>query len=411
MSSSTDSTASKCGKCGLCLAVCPVHRLLMEEQASPRAKIQLIESYNRKKLPSSPYLKELINRCLMCGTCTANCPSGVDHYSHFMDMRQEMAKEHGDRIEIKGLVFLLAREQRLRLAAGMAKFGQNIVPEVFQKKYRLSNIPLDKFPQLNKKPFRSMVPEEVPAKGKELGIVIYFTGCATNYIYDTTGQATLELLTAMGYRVRIPREQTCCSIPMLYHGGIEEARKNIEQNLRCFNQDDVAAVIVDCPTCGSALKKEFPAMMKKWNKDSSVAEAISSRVTDLMSFVYDRRDSLNIDEKKAAATGQVTYHAPCHLKNSFVPADRLLRELPFIDFIEAADGSDCCGGGGTFFYEYPDISTKMATQKIAGAKKTGAKLWLTDCPVCRINLSGRLKAEDGIEVVHPASYLAGILRY
>ncbi len=329
---SKDSTASKCGKCGLCLAVCPVHRLLMEEQASPRAKIQLIESYNRKKLPSSPYLKELVNRCLMCGTCTANCPSGVDHYSHFMNMRQEMAKEHGDRIEIKGLVFLLAREQRLRLAAGMAKFGQSIVPESFLKKYKLSNIPLNRFPQLNKKPFRTVVDQEIPAKGKELGSVLYFTGCATNYIYDSTGHATVELLTAMGFRVRIPAEQTCCSIPMLYHGGIEEARKNIDQNLQCLDQGDVAAVIVDCPTCGSALKKEFPAMMKKWGGDSSTAEAIGSRVTDLMSFVYDRRDSLKIDANKAAAKGQVTYHAPCHLKNSFAPCGSTAARAAFYRF-------------------------------------------------------------------------------
>jgi glycolate oxidase iron-sulfur subunit len=406
----SDTTVSKCGKCGLCLAVCPVHRLLMEEQASPRARIQLIENYKRKKLPSSPYLKELINKCLMCGSCAANCPSGVDHYSQFMEMRQQMANEHGDPLEIKSLVYLLAKEQRLRLAVGMAKLGRSIVPEVFQKKYRLGNIPIHNFPQLNKKPFRMMVPEEIPAQGKERGIVLYFTGCATNYIYDETGHATLELLTTMGYRVRIPRRQTCCSIPMLYHGGIEEARKNIEQNLQCFNEDDVATIIVDCPTCGSALKKEFPAMMKKWGKDSNPAEAIGAKVTDLMSFVYDRRDSLRIDEQKAAAAGPVTYHVPCHLKNCFVPADRLLRELPFVDFIEADDALDCCGGGGTFFYEYPEISTQMASKKIAGAKKTGASLWLTDCPVCRINLSGRLTAGDNIGMLHPARYLALILK-
>jgi glycolate oxidase iron-sulfur subunit len=406
----SDTPVSKCGKCGLCLAVCPVHRLLMEEQASPRARIQLIENYKRKKLPSSPYLKELINKCLMCGSCAANCPSGVDHYSQFMEMRQQMAKEHGDRLEIKSLVYLLAKEQRLRLAVGMAKLGRSIVPEIFQKKYRLGNIPIHNFPQLNKKPFRSTIPEEIPAKGKERGIVLYFTGCATNYIYDETGHATLELLTTMGYRVRIPRQQTCCSIPMLYHGGIEEARKNIEQNLQCFDEDDVAAIIVDCPTCGSALKKEFPSMMKKWDKDSGPAEAIGAKVTDLMSFIYDRRDSLRIDEQKAAAAGPVTYHAPCHLKNCFVPADRLLRDLPFIDFIEADDALDCCGGGGTFFYEYPEISTQMASKKIAGAKKTGASLWLTDCPVCRINLSGRLTAEDNIDMLHPARYLALILK-
>jgi len=406
----SEATVSKCGKCGLCLAVCPVHRLLMEEQASPRARIQLIENYKRKKLPSSPYLKELINKCLMCGSCAANCPSGVDHYSQFMEMRQRMAKEHGDRLEIKGLVYLLAKEQRLQLAIGMAKLGRSIVPEVFQKKYRLGNIPIRNFPQLNKKPFRSMVAEEIPAKGKERGIVLYFTGCATNYIYDETGHATLELLTTMGYRVRIPRRQTCCSIPMLYHGGIEEARKNIEQNLQCFNESDITAIIVDCPTCGSALKHEFPAMMKKWGKDSGPAQAIGAKVTDLMSFIYDRQDSLGIDEQKAAAAGPVTYHAPCHLKNCFVPADRLLRELPFIDFIPADDALDCCGGGGTFFYEYPEISTRMASKKIAGAKKTGARLWLTDCPVCRINLSGRLTAADNIGMLHPAHYLALILK-
>ncbi len=317
----SDTIASKCGKCGLCLAVCPVHRLLLEEQASPRARIQLIESYKRKKLPSSPYLKELINKCLMCGSCAANCPSGVDHYSHFMEMRQQMAKDHGDRLEIKGLVYLLAKEQRLRLAAGMARFGRSIVPGSFQKKYRLSNIAINNFPQLNKKPFRSMVAEEIPAKtkrsGTERGVVVYFTGCATNYIFAETGHATLELLTSMGYRVRIPKRQTCCSIPMLYHGAIEEARKNIEQNLQALKQDDAVAVIVDCPTCGSALKHEFPAMMKRWGEDSGPAEKIGAKVTDLMSFVYDRRDSLRIDAQKVAEAGPVTYHAP-------LPPEKLL---------------------------------------------------------------------------------------
>lgn len=406
----SDIAASKCGKCGLCLAVCPVHRLLMEEQASPRARIQLIESYEQKKLVSSPYLKELVNRCLMCGSCTANCPSGVDHYSQFMEMRRKMAGEHGERIEIKGLVYLLAKEQRLRLAAGMAKLGQSIVPDSFQKKYRLANIPINSFPKLNKKPFRSQVAEEIPAKGGERGVVAYFTGCATNYIYGETGHATLELLTAMGYRVRIPQQQTCCSIPMLYHGGSEEARANIEQNLKCFNDENVTAVIVDCPTCGSALKKEFPAMMKKWGEDSGPAENLAAKVIDLMSFIYDSRDRIEIDERKAENLGPVTYHAPCHLKNSFSPADRLLRELPHINFIEAADALDCCGGGGTFFYEYPEISTQLADKKITNAKESGARLWLTDCPVCRINLAGRLTADDNMEMLHPARYLAGIMR-
>lgn len=125
--------AGNCGKCGICLAVCPVYAILKEEQASPRARIQLIKAFKSKRLPASPLLKELVAKCLMCGSCAANCPSGVDHYSQFMEMRSRLIEELGDRVEIRGLVYLLAREQRLRLAMGAARVGQAVIPSRFQK--------------------------------------------------------------------------------------------------------------------------------------------------------------------------------------------------------------------------------------------------------------------------------------
>ncbi|HSL39615.1 MAG TPA: (Fe-S)-binding protein [Desulforhopalus sp.] len=402
-----DNDSGACGRCGLCLAVCPVHRVLLEEQASPRARIQLIEAHQRGRLPSSPYLKELINRCLMCGSCAANCPSGIDHYSRFMAMRAKMVKEHGDRLEIRGLVYLLAREWRLRLAVGVARWGQNLVPESFQKRYQLAEIALQQLPALNQKAFRQTVPEVSPPQGEERGAVLYFTGCATNHIFAETGHATLRLLTALGYRVIIPAQQTCCSIPMLYHGGIAEARDNILQNIAALTDNGVEAVIVDCPTCGSALKKEFPKIIAQAGEDPQPALTIAEKVTDLLSFLYHRRDRLSTLLK--ICPDRVTYHAPCHLKNTFTPADRLLRALPGINFLPADNSLDCCGGGGTFFYEYPEIAGKLAAAKIAGARRSGARLWLTDCPVCRINLAGRLNQEDGLEVCHPAEYLSRLL--
>ncbi len=401
--------SGSCGKCGLCLAVCPVHRVLQEEQATPRARIQLIEAYQSGRLPSSAYLKELINRCLMCGSCAANCPSGVDHYSRFMSMRAEMAKEHGDRLEIRGLVYLLARENRLRLAVGAARLGQSLLPEAFQKKYRLGEIALRQLPALNRKPFRDEVAEEHLPEGEVRGTLLYFTGCATNHIFADTGRATLRLLTALGYRVIIPKGQTCCSIPMLYHGGIEAAKENILENVRCLDRDGVNAVIVDCPTCGGALKKEFPAMLARYGEETAPAEAIAGRVTDLLSFLYEHLDQLIPLLNTAGEAVAVTYHAPCHLKNSFTPGDRLLRALPGINFLPADNALDCCGGGGTFFYEYPEIAGTMAAAKVAGARRSGASLWLTDCPVCRINLAGRLSPDDTLSVRHPAEFLAHLL--
>jgi len=408
----TQENSSNCGKCGMCLTVCPVFKVLKEEQASPRARIQLIKAFKEKRMPSSPLLKELISKCLMCGSCAALCPSGINHYSQFMEMRSQLIEDQGDRLEIRGLVYLLAREQRLRLAMGMARRGQEIMPEFLQKKYKLGNIAIQKYPQLNKKAFRAAVPEVVEAAGTRKGKVVYFTGCATNYIYDETGFATIELLSRMGYEVHIPAGQTCCSIPMLYHGGVAQAQPNIEKNISCLNHPDAAAVIVDCPTCGSALKHEFPAMMLKYGEDDGAALAIAGKTTDLMSFVYTHLDEYRqlLAARGKGSNTRITYHAPCHLRNSFTSAARVFQAIPEIDYVPTVDCAECCGGGGTFFYEYPEVSGKLAESKIVNARKTGATLWLTDCPVCRINLEGQLSDADTMTMMHPARFLAKLIK-
>ena len=390
------------------MAVCPVYRVLAEEQASPRAKIQLITAFKEQRLPTSPLLKSLVNRCLMCGSCTAACPSGVDHVGRFMRMREQMRRDHGERLEIRSLVFLLARERRLRLAASVARMGRAVVPAKLQERYRPGDIAIRDYPRLNHRPFRSAVPESVPAIGKKRGTVVYFTGCATNFLFEETGFSTLRLLGEMGYQVIIPAKQTCCGLPMLYHGAVDQARANIATNLACLRVDGIDAVVVDCPTCGSALKNEYPEIMARFGLGVAAARTLAAKVTDLMSFIHKRLDLLPFAEGLAATS--VTYHAPCHLKNYFAPSDRLLSELPGTTYLPADNGHDCCGGGGTFFYEYPELSAKMSANKISGARRTGADLWLTECPVCRINLASRLTEAGSLKMRHPAQYLASLLQ-
>lgn len=402
-------TKGNCAKCGICLQVCPVFKVLKEEQASPRARIQLIKAFRKKKLSSSPLLKELISKCLMCGSCASNCPSGVDHFAQFMEMRSQLIEDQGDRVEMRSLVYLLAKERRLRLAMGVAKFGQEMLPDALQKRCKVGNIDLHRYPQLNRTSFRSSVEEEIAPVGEERGTVAYFTGCATNFIFSETGSSTLQVLSRMGYRVIIPKKQQCCSIPMLFHGGVEEARENIVGNIKCLDVKHAEAIIVDCPTCGSALKSEFPAMMHKYGLDDTAAMEIAGKTVDLMSFIYERFKELPFAESCSDETEKVTYHLPCHLKNSFVSAGRVLELIPGVEYVAAADEADCCGGGGTFFYEYPEVSKNMVAEKLKHARETGASIWLTDCPICRINLDGQQPEEGKIKMLHPVTYLCSKL--
>jgi len=408
----TPKPLQNCGKCGLCLNVCPVYKILKQEQASPRGKLQMIKAYDNNSLVSSPLLKEIVSKCLMCGSCAASCPSGINHYSKFMEMRKKMAQDQPEAPAIKALIYLLAREYRIKYGAGLARTGLKFMPDSLAKTIKLGNIPLKNFPRLNSIPFRNANDEIILPRKRQVGTVIYFTGCATNYLYDDTGFAFIGILKHMGYKIIIPKGQTCCSIPLLFHGASDTAFKNIITNINTLKSHAADAVVVDCSTCGEALKNEYPRMIEEKGQDPSLANKISSKVVDSLSFIDQNFDLLEFDPDITDKLS-VTYHAPCHTKNSFgsnTLAEKLLSKLPFVNYKQASDVNECCGGGGTFFYEYPEVSKKMIDKKIKNAKAVKASLWITDCPVCRMNLSGNLDPDDGLQVLHPLTLIHSALK-
>ncbi|MFO7911739.1 MAG: (Fe-S)-binding protein [Desulfotignum sp.] len=441
----TDQPIQNCGKCGLCLSVCPVYQVLKQEQASPRARLQLIKAFEKKELSASPLLKDMVSQCLMCGACKVACPSGINHYAKFMDMREQLAKDRPDPPAIRSLVYLLAKEYRLRMGAGLARIGRRFTPATLEKKYNIGAIPVSRFPEMNRRPFRRTLPRESPAKSTPErdarkspgGRVIYFTGCATNYLFADTGQATVNILTKLGYEVVIPDGQTCCGIPMMFHGARDQAVENMAVNLKAIQggmrknggdtlektrdaaPENCDAVIVDCTTCGAALKDEYPALMNTRDPSRHAAltrqiapdipDTIAAKTRDILSFLHDHMDDLAAAMQPDTPKHKVIYHAPCHSKNSFNSLAKvldLLQALPCFDYIPLPDAAACCGGGGTFFYEYPDISQKMMAKKLISARAAGADFWLTDCPVCRINLHGSLSEQDNLTVVHPVTLIS-----
>jgi L-lactate dehydrogenase complex protein LldE len=69
----------------------------------------------------------------------------------------------------------------------------------------------------------------------------------------------------------------------------------------------------------------------------------------------------------------------------------------------------CCGFGGTFCVKYPDISTRMVTDKCRDIAATGAGTLLAGDMGCLLNMAGRLKREGSpVKVRHVAEVLAGM---
>jgi len=55
----------KCNRCGLCKELCPVFKLLREEQYSPRAHAILL---------SNKVIDEAVFKCSLCKACEKKCP-------------------------------------------------------------------------------------------------------------------------------------------------------------------------------------------------------------------------------------------------------------------------------------------------------------------------------------------------
>ena len=405
--------AYSCGRCGLCLTTCPVYRQEFDETVSPRSKVQLARLVGEERLAQSPQLMEIFSMCINCGNCTAACPAGVLHGPLFMRLRSLLGDQFGHPWTMRLLFHLLTHEQQLLLAAKIARFGRNVVLEKLSKDLTVGKMSLKNTPRMNQQPFRAQMPPVINPEGAVKGTVVYFVGCATNLTFGSIGRSVVQVLTAMGFRVVILEDQVCCALPLIMHGALDKALENILTNIRVMSEADSTAVIVDCATCGSALRKEYQQVLAELGHETSAAESLARKVFDISEFVYNHYDLIAPHVNRPEQPETVTYHNPCHLRNAQGIkgiVEQMLNWLPGVQYVPSKDAENCCGAGGSFCLEHPDITRAIAAEKIKNARATGAALWATGCPGCNLNLSSNLQATDKLRIVHPIQVVARSLR-
>jgi glycolate oxidase iron-sulfur subunit len=392
-----------CIKCGLCMSSCPVYKQLHYESVSPRGKVQLIKKILEGKLEPSENFRRILLTCLLCETCSVNCPSGLKVDRLMKAMRAELLNKFGLPWQKKAFFGVLKSNRLLSLSMFLGQAIGNPLRPLLSKETRLGTLALSSLPSLNRKPLRSQYPELVKA-ARPTGRVLYFTGCATNFLYENVGHAVIKVLNRLGMDVIIPKEQICCGLPIFMSGAMDMAYENIRLNLALFNRKDVEAVIVDCATCGAALKKEYIHIIGEMGGDTEGAQALADKVVDISQFVA----RFDIKEFLRPIEGRVTYHDPCHLLRTQGIKEEprsMLKQIPGLQFVEMADAEICCGGGGSFQLEHPEISSGITAKKINSIMAACANIVATGCSGCRLQIKGNLN-DKSISVVHPIELLA-----
>ena len=117
-----------------------------------------------------------------------------------------------------------------------------------------------------------------------------------------------------------------------------------------------------------------------------------------------------LEEEKEA----VTYHSFCGSTNVLGLHEaprRIISELLGCELREMEEAGVCCGFGGSFSADHPNVSRLVAERKMANIDAAGAPIVVTDNPGCIAHLRGALHASGRpVQVVHLAELVARRLR-
>lgn len=235
--------------------------------------------------------------------------------------------------------------------------------------------------------------------------VALFVTCLVDLFRPSIGFAAIRLLEAAGCTVEVPKAQTCCGQPAFNSGDRASTEAIARQIIDTFEPYDY--VIAPSGSCAGMLRRHLPELFDTDPVLKERATVLAERCHELLSFLVDIR---GMDQAASDFTGTVTYHDSCSgLRELGVKAQprQLLLGVPGVDLVEMREPEVCCGFGGTFCVKYPEISTRMVSDKTADIAATGADTLAAGDLGCLMNMAGRLKREGSkVRAYHTAEILA-----
>ena len=231
--------------------------------------------------------------------------------------------------------------------------------------------------------------------------------CLVDLFRPSVGFAAVKLLEAADCAVEVPRVQTCCGQPAYNSGDKTDAKAIARRVIGAFAGYDY--VVAPSGSCAGMVRAHYPKLFADEPATLTQAEELASRTYELVSFLTDIRGMTGV---AARCIKTATYHDSCSgLRELGVKEQprRLLNTVEGLKLSELPGAEICCGFGGTFAVKYPDISNKMASDKMADIAATGAECVLAGDLGCLLQIAGKLsRTGSGIEARHVAEVLADL---
>ena len=236
--------------------------------------------------------------------------------------------------------------------------------------------------------------------------VALFTTCLAEALAPRALKATVLVLEHCGVQPEVPLAQTCCGQPMLSNGLPSDAAALARRMCDIFAPFD--AVVTPSGSCASVVREKYAALFDASSADRAEADALAAKTFELIEFLETR---LGVDPAslKGRPSAALTCHDACHLRG----IHRHGCTAPFLDragcgeMRDLPDMAQCCGFGGMFSTQFPEVSTALGDEKLAHVRSTDAPTLVASDTGCAAHLAGLAHRKGvALRVISPAEALA-----
>ncbi len=413
--------ALRCIRCGACSNVCPPYQIVGGHTFGHiyTGPIGLVLTPFHHGLDAIAGPQSL---CVSCNACETVCPVAIPIPRLILRVRERVVEQKGlpwpKRFAIKSLTDAARIDRLLRLASlGQRPLtrGERFVRWV---PFNGELVRWRSLPAVAERPLRDRLDGETrqPARGVLPGSgavgtkIAYFAGCITDRLYPEVGEAVVKVLRALGCRVEYPAGQNCCGLIALNAGDRPDGQTLARQTIELLERVDADYILSASASCAIAITQDYAHLFADEPEWAARAEAVARRTIDFTTFM-DRVARLPAGAlARGPARGPLTYHDSCQSHNCLglkAEPRRLLTEVCGLEVLEMRESSVCCGFGGSFSVDFPELSGRILDRKLRHALDTGAEAVVTDNPGCLMQLRGGLDRRTApMRALHLAEVLA-----
>lgn len=226
--------------------------------------------------------------------------------------------------------------------------------------------------------------------------------CLVDSLAPRVGKAVVNVLEGQGIAVEVPAGQTCCGQPAFNVGLVDDARTMAEHTLDVLDDTD-GPIVIPSGSCAAMIVTHYRHLFQGTEREEQV-ERVAARTRELTQYLVD-----DLDADIAADCGDcsIAYHHSCHgLRELGIKSqpEHLIRRT---DQRPLVDADTCCGFGGLFALELPEVSTEIMNVKLDAVEESGASLLVGGDVSCLLHLEGGLRRRGSkVEVRHIAELMA-----